>query len=594
MGAMSEQRSESIERRGESAWERIKLSVNAVFLLLLLGSIVPVVYLTGFSSLLINRDRSARDGGKVQLRFMFWGGPEQLVQEIEVHDAFKAYLKDIGREDIEVELLPASMRYWSKLQAMMSGHQTPDVFMVAPGSIAKFADREQPLMVDITDRVVREIAEDAALPAGARKELDFADLLPEAMKTFYCNGRLYGFPRDYKTTGLGYNADLLAQAGLEDPNDLFARNEWTWEKFLEYLQKLTGQFEVNGERQFVFGLFQDSFNEAYWHNILLQAGGGLWTDDSRDLLIDAPESVRGLQFVYDLAWKYNVAKPYTPELGASNPWRAQETAMLGFRGWHLPEHVRYTYTTQSKKFNYAWDVAPWPLGPVLDYTPTPMRDSKGRTTGWRLSNEHVVLPGAVHWINGVAGQGPFRLRGCTATGIGYCMSVDSPHQDEAWILLKFLVGPEAQWIRGKYDLDAGGGRTVTIPGPNMPSRMSLVQKYLDLGRNNPIRPTFTGSLEGKNRQEMWPNVKLFIDARDYGRAATGQLGMDEIMREVQRYFDRMLMNPDYKPEDLARDSRARADKVYARLREGIFPSSYSDPSLVRPPGQDPLGLAPGN
>lgn len=38
---------------------------------------------------------------------------------------------------------------------------------------------------------------------------------------------------------LGYNRDMVALAGLEDPQDLWDKGEWTWDKFLEYCVELT-------------------------------------------------------------------------------------------------------------------------------------------------------------------------------------------------------------------------------------------------------------------------------------------------------------------------------------------------------------------
>jgi len=40
--------------------------------------------------------------------------------------------------------------------------------------------------------------------------------------------------RDYGPSGIGYNRDILASLGLEDPKALFNRGEWTLEKFYEY------------------------------------------------------------------------------------------------------------------------------------------------------------------------------------------------------------------------------------------------------------------------------------------------------------------------------------------------------------------------
>ncbi|MCG3181737.1 MAG: hypothetical protein BIFFINMI_04137 [Phycisphaerae bacterium] len=558
--------------------ERVRLTVNSIFVVVLVATIVPCVWLL----LTDPQANPARAPDKVYLRYMFWGGPEQLDQARQVVAAFK---DQPGNANIEVELIGTN-RFATKLAAMMSSHEAPDVFLIAPVSIPKFADRADPLLVEITDYVLRE-----------RADMDFDDINADAVKSFYCNGRLFGLPRDYKTTGMAYNADMLAAAGLEDPNDLYDRNEWTWEKLLEYLQKLTGRQDVAGRGAFVFGLFQDNFSEGYWHNILLQAGGGIWSDDNHEMIIDRPESIRGLQFVYDLAWKHKVAKPWTPERGTDDPWAARQTAMMGFRGWHISTYIRQTYSEKDQGYRFAWDVCPWPMGPQLPGRPDAVRDGAGRLIGYRIPSGRVVTPATVHFEKSADGTDCYRLRGCTATGIGYAMSTDTRHREESWKLQRFLVSPLAQRIRARFDVIytiSGRRDSYVIPGPNMPSRGKEVQAYLDMAMppGHPLRPTFTGSLAGRNALPRWPNIRLFIDARAYGRPAGGALGQDTLDRELSDSFQAMLLDPTCTPEKVAADARKAADRVYRRLRESPFRSSFNDPSLVRPREQDPLGMAP--
>lgn len=557
---------------------RLKTAFNVAFIALLLASIVPVAMMVG------QDEHAARS--VTHLRFMYWGGPEQMAQELEVHAAFRRQMAAEGRPDIDVELIPAGARYGTKLQAMISSHDAPDVFMVSPGSLVHYADRETPLIVDITERVARDRAAERGVPASQR-QLDFDDLLPEAVRTFYCNGRLWGFPRDFKATGIAYNADLLAAVGLADPNDLYARNEWTWETFRGYLEKLNQPGKV-------FGLFQDAFSEAYWANILYQAGGGVWSDDGHDLLIDRPESLAGLQFVYDLAWTWKLVRPWSAELGSAEPWEARQTAMTGLRGWHVPSRVKGTYDRYAGTFRFAWDVAPWPLGPKMDYTPQRVTNAAGKLTGWRLASGCVVRPAAVVWLGGREGEGPFRLRQCTATGVGYVMSVDSRHPDEAWRLLKFLVSPEAQRIRASFTLATVDGPK-PIAGVNMPSRRSVEPFYLDMARRAPVRPVFSGCLESKNRQELWPRVDVFVQGRYYGRSSAASIVQEEVGRELDRQFQRMIATAEggrVKPEEVARQTRRRAEAVRQRVIASPFANSFNTPSMIRPASDDPLGLAP--
>ena len=70
-------------------WPRVKLVINAIFLIGVLASVVPVMMLT-------RADRQA-SAGKIVLRFMYWGGPEQLVQEEDVRAAFLEQMRREGR-----------------------------------------------------------------------------------------------------------------------------------------------------------------------------------------------------------------------------------------------------------------------------------------------------------------------------------------------------------------------------------------------------------------------------------------------------------------------------------------------------------------
>ena len=131
----------------------------------------------------------------------------------------------------------------------------------------------------------------------------------------------------------------------------------------------------------------------------------------------------------------------------------------------------------------------------------------------------------------------------------------------------------------------------------MPSRGEALPAYLGMGLpvGHPLRPTFSGTLAGKNdpnRQPRWPSIQTFVEARSYGQPACGALGQDAIWRELDRYFQKMLLSPDYSAKQVARETRKAADEIYARLRQGPFANSYNDPSLIRPADKDPLGLAP--
>ena len=50
----------------------------------------------------------------------------------------------------------------------------------------------------------------------------------------------------YNTYPLAFNAQMLEDAGLQNPNELYANGEWTWEKWREYLIALTQDTDGDG------------------------------------------------------------------------------------------------------------------------------------------------------------------------------------------------------------------------------------------------------------------------------------------------------------------------------------------------------------
>ena len=73
---------------------------------------------------------------------------------------------------------------------------------------------------------------------------------------------------------LGFNLDMIREANLENPQDLWDRGEWTWDKFEEYLKVLTK--DTNGDGQIdVYGM------------------SGWWTDTLRNLLMSNGAQIAG-------------------------------------------------------------------------------------------------------------------------------------------------------------------------------------------------------------------------------------------------------------------------------------------------------------
>lgn len=71
---------------------------------------------------------------------------------------------------------------------------------------------------------------------------------------------------------LGFNMDMINEAGLENPQDLWDRGEWTWDKFEEYCVALTK--DTNG----------DGVTDVYGY-------GGWWTTMLSNLMMSNNASI---------------------------------------------------------------------------------------------------------------------------------------------------------------------------------------------------------------------------------------------------------------------------------------------------------------
>lgn len=70
-------------------------------------------------------------------------------------------------------------------------------------------------------------------------EISLDDVDPTVLNSCMVNGRVYAAPCMSDRFVLKYNRDLVKAAGLADPVELEAKNEWTWDVFKEYCRALT-------------------------------------------------------------------------------------------------------------------------------------------------------------------------------------------------------------------------------------------------------------------------------------------------------------------------------------------------------------------
>ncbi|MDE1549970.1 ABC transporter substrate-binding protein [Jeotgalibaca caeni] len=190
---------------------------------------------------------------------------------------------------------------------------------------------------------------------------DYSDITTDQtiMSPFETFGETYFFTETVLPTGgtyMLYNATMLDELGLEDPNELLASGEWTWEKFAEMTKATTRDTDGDGNIDvYGFGgVTTDTTNEFVASN-----GGSIATDLTEGL--SSPETVEALEFIYNMYNVDKVAKPYTDN------WDEQLLAWVDGGVAFAPVQA-YNLINYGPELSYDYRIVKWPQGPSGDGT----------------------------------------------------------------------------------------------------------------------------------------------------------------------------------------------------------------------------------
>jgi ABC-type glycerol-3-phosphate transport system substrate-binding protein len=189
------------------------------------------------------------------------------------------------------------------------------------------------------------------------------------------------------TYPLGFNKQMLDNNNLEDPRDLYARGEWTWDKFIEYCQALTQDTDGDGQvDQYGFcGFINDTFEQ-----LLMSNGAHVATGTTEEL--SSASTGETLQMVSDMFNTYKVCYPYDMEAeDHAATMRFQYTqGNIGFfpiAAWIAGEKADYD-VNGANGTTLAFDTiyVQWPVGPSGDAATNAGKVSAG---------EYYIIPAGV-------------------------------------------------------------------------------------------------------------------------------------------------------------------------------------------------------
>jgi multiple sugar transport system substrate-binding protein len=193
----------------------------------------------------------------VTLRFTWWGNDVRTANTEAVIDAFEAEYPNIT---IEPQFTDWG-GYWDKLATETAANDTPDIIQMDEKYISTYGGRGA--LLDLSD-------------AG----VDLADFPQSALDSGTLDDALYGIPIGLTSYSIMANPTLLADAGVEMPDD----ESWTWDEFEE-----AGAAVSAAGGGSIFGAQSWGFEDGGLNNWARQHGDALYNDDGE--VVIKPETL---------------------------------------------------------------------------------------------------------------------------------------------------------------------------------------------------------------------------------------------------------------------------------------------------------------
>ena len=304
---------------------------------------ISSVLLVTASALLLNACAVAvpQEGGTTaptqsqpaNLRFTVWIGPDHPAM-VAYNEMAQTYIADHPEvASISFDTIPFG-EYTPKLTLQLAGGNPPDGGWVLESVAPQF--------------VASQVMADLQPALAAAEGYDLADFSEPALALWKADDGLYALPFSTSPFLVLYNKDLFEAAGLEDPNVLAARGEWTWEALATAAKTIAVTQGVYGFE----GIDGNLYNSA-WGTLtpLVRSFGGDFWDADGNCTMNSPETVAALQFFYDMLF---VDQSVVPPGEIGDFFTGQSAITLG----------QISRLTKLDNAEFAWDIAPLPAGPV--------------------------------------------------------------------------------------------------------------------------------------------------------------------------------------------------------------------------------------
>lgn len=273
--------------------------------------------------------------GKVHIRYMAWGNPEQMAIEQQFCDRFNAENPDVHVEYLKVP----NSAYQNKAILMMASRTAPDVLRIDHYAFPSLVRRNY--FLDLSPLVEKD---------PTFRESDF---FPQAIEEGTYDGKLYGLNVLFGGQILYYNKSMVKKAGLEDPYQLWKEGRWTYDQFRKHAIAMSVRGADGKPKQ--FGCQIPTF--PFTAQVIWAFGGEILNPDGTKCMLGEPPAVAAYQYLNDLRWKDRCAP--TPAQTANSQF-SFESGKVGMTFDWMGMAPRYRKSIKD----FEWDVCPVPSGPA--------------------------------------------------------------------------------------------------------------------------------------------------------------------------------------------------------------------------------------
>lgn len=431
--------------------------------------------------------------GPVKLRFTVWEADENLKI---IRGSVEKFMKANPGIEVKLERVDQSV-YMEKLLAQYAAGIAPDVSLFEPKMFQKLAKRKA--LIPLNQFLEKD------------KTIDIKEWYKPIIDVSSWNNQLYILPRDIAPMGIVYyNKRLFDEAGLKYPD-----GTWTWDfkerpelkdkDFLYVLKKLT---KTDSEGKVTQWAFCPAWARLFGDTLALSCGGNFYNDlyNFTKTTYNDPKVAAGYQFAQDLSFKDKLV-PSSVQLSSVMQTNSillfvqGKVAMVQSGIWETPNLRKFLKPTDEGWFE--WDITSFPA-----YKDGTLRVPTG--------------------------------------GSGYSVWSSSKHPWEAWLLTKWMGGPEGMADLAKSGLAQPANRRIAlmepwIPGPNTPKEFAYPANRIVTDTLVPHTVPFANAeyfneidrIAGASMDTIWNGTSDAKSALDKA-TADSQRRLDAILNEEAR------------------------------------------------------------